>query len=321
MISTDATPLLWIGFALFVVLMLVLDLAVFHRRAHVVKPREALIWSCVWIGLSMLFAALLSQWMGREQSLAFLTGWVIEKALSVDNLFVFIVIFSYFSVPPKLQHRVLFWGIVGALVMRALFIFAGASLLQRFHWLLYVFGVFLVITGLRLLLLHEDDVHPEQNPVLKLVRRYVPSVSDYRGASFFVHEGGRRLATPLLFVLVTIEVTDIVFAVDSIPAVFAVTQDPFIVFSSNIFAILGLRALYFVLAGVLGKFRFLKVGLALVLMFVGAKMLIEHWYEIPVGLSLGIVGILLGGSVGASMLLPEKPRTADAGPAPRDSPS
>jgi tellurite resistance protein TerC len=312
MIATDATPMLWIGFGLFVVLMMVLDLAVFHRRAHVVKPREALIWSCVWIGLSLGFAGLLHVWMGRQQALEFLTGWVIEKALSVDNLFVFIVIFSYFSVPAKLQHRVLFWGIVGALAMRALFIFAGASLLQRFHWLLYVFGLFLVITGLRLLLLRDAEVHPENNPVLKLVRRYVPSVADYRGAHFFVHEGGRRLATPLLFVLVTIEVTDIVFAVDSIPAVFAVTQDPFIVFSSNIFAILGLRALYFVLAGVLGKFRFLKVGLALVLMFVGAKMLLEHWYEIPVGISLAVVGVLLLGSILISLLRPEKPTSVDA---------
>lgn len=304
MLSTDATPLLWIGFGLFVALMMVLDLAVFHRRAHEVKPREALTWSLVWIGLSLAFAVLLNYWMGRQQALEFLTGWVIEKALSVDNLFVFIVIFSYFSVPPKLQHRVLFWGIVGALAMRALFIFSGASLLQRFHWLLYVFGFFLVVTGLRLLLLRDSEVHPENNPVLKLVRRLVPSVPDYRGAHFFVQEGGRRFATPLLFVLVTIEVTDIVFAIDSIPAVFAVTQDPFIVFSSNIFAILGLRALYFVLAGVLGKFRYLKVGLSLVLMFVGMKMLVEHWYEIPIGLSLGVVGLLLGGSVVISLLHP-----------------
>jgi tellurite resistance protein TerC len=299
---------------------MVLDLAVFHRRAHVVKPREALTWSLVWIGLSLAFAVLLNYWMGRQQALVFLTGWVIEKALSVDNLFVFIVIFSYFSVPPKLQHRVLFWGIVGALAMRALFIFSGASLLQRFHWLLYVFGFFLVVTGLRLLLLRDSEVHPENNPVLKLVRRLVPSVPDYRGAHFFVQEGGRRFATPLLFVLVTIEVTDIVFAIDSIPAVFAVTQDPFIVFSSNIFAILGLRALYFLLAGLMHKFHYLSYGLGLVLVFVGAKMLAHDWYDIPIHLSLGIVLGVLAVSVLVSLLRPPPPTSPTSPTSPTPPP-
>ncbi len=302
----DVPIWLWLGFAATVVVALAIDLFA-HRRAHIIGFREAAWWSALWVGLALVFAGIVFAVLGTTAGVEYTTAWLLEKSLSVDNLFVFALIFGYFRVPREYQHRVLFWGIFGALVMRALFIFSGASLLQRFHWLLYVFGFFLVVTGLRLLLLRDAEVHPENNPVLKLVRRYVPSVPDYRDAHFFVHEGGRRLATPLLFVLVTIEVTDIVFAIDSIPAVFAVTQDPFIVFSSNIFAILGLRALYFVLAGVLGKFRYLKVGLSLVLMFVGAKMLLEHWYEVPVGVSLAIVGLLLLGSVVVSLLHPGPP--------------
>jgi tellurite resistance protein TerC len=298
------TPALWLGFMLFVAAMLAIDLGVFHRKAHEVKTREALVWTGVWIALALLFNVGIYVWFGSERALEFLTGYVIEKALSVDNLFVFLVVFSYFSVPPKLQHRVLLWGILGALAMRAVFIVAGAALLQRFHWIIYVFGVFLVITGVKLLVQREADVHPERNPILRLFRRVVPAVDDYRGSRFLVREGGRWFATPLLMVLVVIEATDVVFAVDSIPAIFAVTSDPFIVFTSNIFAILGLRALYFALAAMMGKFHYLKVGLGLVLAFVGVKMVIVDLYKIPVVVSLLVIVTLLAGSVIASLLRP-----------------
>jgi tellurite resistance protein TerC len=298
------TPLLWIGFLAFVLGMLALDLGVFHRREHAVRPREALLWSLVWIGLSLAFDAGVYHWFGAQRGLEFLTGYLIEKALSVDNLFVFLVLFSYFAVPAALQHRVLFWGILGALAMRAAFIFAGTALIQRFHWVIYVFGAFLVFTGIKLLAQKEGDQHPERNPVLRAFRRVVPAVADYRGPRFWVREGGRWLATPLLMVVVAVEATDIVFAVDSIPAVFAITTDPFIVFTSNIFAILGLRALYFLLAGMLGAFRFLKVGLGLVLAFVGVKMLLSGRLEIPIPVSLGIIAALLLLSVIASLVFP-----------------
>jgi len=302
------TPALWIGFTVFVLAMLALDLGVFHRNAHAIKMREALAWSVVWIGLAFLFNAGVYFWFGPERALEFLTGYLIEKALSVDNLFVFLVLFSYFAVPPRLQHRVLFWGIVGALIMRAGFIIAGAALLRQFHWVIYVFGAFLVFTGIKLLAARESDkMHPERNIVLRLFRRIVPCVPDYRGTRFSVREAGRRYATPLLMVLVVIEATDIVFAVDSIPAIFAVTSDPFIVFTSNIFAILGLRALYFMLAGMIGKFRFLKVGLGLVLAFVGAKMLVIDLIRVPIAVSLGVVAALLSLSVLASLLFPAQP--------------
>jgi tellurite resistance protein TerC len=300
------TPALWVGFTAFVLAMLALDLGVFHRKAHTVGMREALVWSVVWIGLALAFNGGIYALAGPERALEFLTGYLIEKALSVDNLFVFLVIFSYFAVPRALQHRVLFWGIVSALVMRAVFIVAGAALLQRFHWVMYVFGAFLVFTGIKLLSQRSGEIHPERNPVLRLFRRIVPAVPDYREARFGVREKGRWHATPLLMVLVMIEATDIVFAVDSIPAIFAITSDPFIVYTSNIFAILGLRALYFLLAGMLGKFRYLKVGLGLVLAFVGIKMLVMDWVKFPVALSLGIVGGLLALSVGASLLFPGK---------------
>jgi tellurite resistance protein TerC len=241
---------------------------------------------------------------GTELALQYLTGYVIEKALSVDNLFVFLVVFSYFSVPPLLQHRVLFWGILGALLMRAVFIVLGAALLQNFHWVIYLFGGFLILTGIKLLVQREAEVQPEKNPVLRLFRRLVPAVKDYRGASFLVREAGRWYATPLLMVLVVIEATDIVFAVDSIPAIFAVTDDPFIVYTSNIFAIMGLRALYFALAAMLGRFHYLKFGLGMVLVFVGTKMAITDFYKIPIAVSLGVVTALLAGSVVASLLRP-----------------
>jgi tellurite resistance protein TerC len=314
------TPVLWIGFTIFVLAMLALDLGVFHRKAHAVRMREALVWSVVWIGLAFCFNAGVYLWFGHERALEFLTGYLIEKALSVDNLFVFLVLFSYFAVPAPLQHRVLFWGIVGALLMRAGFIMAGAALIQQFHWVIYIFGAFLVFTGIKLLAAREGgDIHPERNLILRLFRKVVPSVPDYQGPRFSIRKAGRRYATPLLMVLVVIEATDIVFAVDSIPAIFAVTTDPFIVFTSNIFAILGLRALYFLLAGMLGKFRYLKVGLGLVLAFVGAKMLLAGAFHVPIAVSLGVVAGLLGLSVAASLLFPRdrcmdtKARSAESG--------
>ncbi len=301
------TPWLWIGFIAFVLAMLALDLGVFNRKAHEVRVREALVWTAVWISLALVFNLGVYFWFGSERALQFLTGYVIEKALSVDNIFVFIVVFSVFAVPAKLQHRVLLWGILGALIMRAIFIVLGAALLQRFHWVIYIFGTFLVFTGIRLLVQRASEVHPERNPLFRLFRRFVPSVDHYRGGHFTVIEAGKRYATPLLLVLVAIEATDIVFAVDSIPAIFAITTDPFIVFTSNIFAILGLRALYFALAGMMGKFHYLKVGLSLVLVFVGGKMLVAGVYKIPILVSLGVIAALLGGAIVMSLLRPKKP--------------
>ncbi len=284
--------------------MLALDLGVFHRKAHEVRVREALVWTLVWISLALIFNLGIFFWFGRQHALEFFTGYLIEKALSVDNLFVFMVIFSYFQVPKALQHRVLLWGILGALILRALFIFLGAVLIQEFHWVLYVFGAFLVFTGIKMLLQGDSEVHPEKNPILKVFSKMVPMVKDYRGTHFMVKEGGRRLATPLLLVLVVVEGTDIVFAVDSIPAIFAITRDPFIVFTSNIFAILGLRALYFALAGVLDRFHYLKYGLGLVLAFVGVKMLIAEIYHFPITVSLTVIAALLTGSVIFSLVRP-----------------
>jgi tellurite resistance protein TerC len=302
--ASIGTPALWIGFTAFILAMLALDLGVFHRKSHAVKMREALVWSAVWISLALIFNAGVYFWFGPDRALEFLTGYLIEKALSVDNLFVFLVLFSYFAVPAKLQHGVLFWGIVGALIMRAGFIAAGTALIQNFHWMIYIFGAFLVFTGFKLLAAKESEIHPERNLVIRMFRKLVPCVPEYRGSKFSVKEAGKSYATPLLMVLITIEATDIVFAVDSIPAIFAITTDPFIVFTSNIFAILGLRALYFLLAGMLGKFRYLKAGLGLVLAFVGIKMLVVDWIHIPIGLSLGIVAGILGIYVAASLLFP-----------------
>ena len=315
------TPWLWLGFIAFVLAMLVIDLGVFNRKAHEVRVREALVWTGVWISLSLLFNLGVYFWFGSERALEFLSGYVIEKALSVDNIFVFVVVFSAFAVPAKLQHRVLFWGILGALVMRALFIVLGAALLHKFHWMGYLFGAFLVFTGVKLLMQKAGDfVHFERNPLLRLFRRLVPSVDHYRGGSFTVVEAGKRYATPLLLVLVAIEATDIVFAVDSIPAIFAITTDPFIVFTSNIFAILGLRALYFALAGMMGKFHYLKVGLSLVLVFVGGKMLVAGIYKIPILVSLGFIAVLLGGAIAASLVWPPKPPLLP-GQSPNPSPT
>ncbi len=304
--QTVGSPALWIGFTVFVLAMLVLDLGVFHRQAHSVKLKEAAIWSAVWIGISLLFGIGVYHYFGGELALQYYTGYVIEKALSVDNVFVILVVMGFFAVPPRYQHKVLFWGILGALVMRAVFIFAGAALIQRFHWVMYVFGAVLVLTAVKLFLSKEEEVHPDRNLVFRAFKRLVPSVNEYREGKFRVKENGRWMATPLLLVLVTIEATDLVFAVDSIPAIFAVSLDPFIVYTSNIFAILGLRSLFFLLAGVMGKFHYLKLGLSAVLMFVGLKMLIVPWWKIPIGLSLGVIAGLLAGAIVASLIRDRK---------------
>ena len=295
--------LFWILFNVFVVAMLVLDLGVFHRRTHTVKFREALIWSVVWIVLAITFAVVIYFWHGRTPSLEFVTGYVIELSLSVDNLFVFLLIFRYFQVPPGHQHKVLFWGILGALIMRAIFIAAGVGLIQRFHWIVYVFGAFLVYSGVKLFRQGEAEIHPEKNPVLRLFRRWVPVTNDYEGDKFFVRRTG-LFATPLLVVLVVVETTDLLFAVDSIPAILAITRDAFIVYTSNVFAILGLRSMYFALAGMMEMFRYLHYGLSVVLVFVGAKMLLSHYYEVPTVVALGAVAGILLLSVAASLLKP-----------------
>ncbi len=304
-LETVGTPPLWIGFTAFVLLMLVIDLGVFHRDAHEVSFKEALAWSAVWVSLALLFSVVIYVSFGSARGLEFLTGYLIEKALSVDNIFIFAVIFSYFSVPPAYQHRVLFWGVLGALVMRALFIFAGAALLQRFHGIMYLFGAFLIFTGVRLLLQKDAEIHPERNPLFRMFKSTVRSVAAYDDARFLVRRNGAWFATPLFLVLVSIEITDVIFAVDSIPAIFAVTSDPFIVFTSNIFAILGLRSMYFLLAGVIDKFHYLKIGLALVLIFVGIKMILMDIYKIPIASSLAVVAFVIGGAILLSLLRPK----------------
>jgi tellurite resistance protein TerC len=284
---------LWIGFAVVVFGMLALDLGVFHRHSHTVSLKEAGIWSAVWIALSLLFGGVVWFMLGRDASIQFLTGYLIEKSLSVDNIFVFVLIFSYFAVPAQYQHRVLFWGIFGALVMRAILIGLGLGLINSFHWIIYVFGAFLVFTGFRMAFHDSEDIDPEKNPVLRLAKRFIPVSTEYHGEKFFVRHAGKLIATPLFLVLLMVESTDLVFAVDSIPAILAVSSDPFIVYTSNVFAILGLRAMYFLLAGVVDKFRYLKIGLSVILVYVGVKMLISDWYKIDPFVSLGIIATIL----------------------------
>jgi tellurite resistance protein TerC len=292
-------------FNLFVLAMLVLDLGVFHRRVHTVKFREAMVWSSIWIALAACFAVLIYFWHGHTASLEFVTGYVIELSLSVDNLFVFLLIFRYFNVSPAHQHKVLFWGILGALIMRAVFILAGVGLIQRFHWIVYAFGLLLVYSGIQLMRQESADIHPERNPVLRLFRRWVPVTKDYEENKFFVRRPG-LYATPLFVVLLVVETTDVLFAVDSIPAILAITLDAFIVYTSNVFAILGLRSMYFALAGMMEMFRYLHYGLSVVLIFVGAKMLLSHYYQLPTVVALGIVASVLLISVLASMVHPKK---------------
>ncbi len=300
---------LWIAFNVFVLGMLAIDLGVFHRKAHSVSIKEATTWSVVWVSLAMLFNLGIYFAWGQEKALEFLTGYVIEKSLSVDNLFVFLMIFQYFATPAEYQHRILFWGILGALVLRAIFIAAGAALIGNFHWMIYVFGAFLVFTGVKMFLQGEEKLEPQRNPVVRLFERWMPISKRYHGQKFFIRDGGKTQATLLMVVLIVIETTDVIFAVDSIPAIFAITQDPFIVYTSNVFAILGLRALYFMLAGAMEMFTYLKVGLSLVLAFVGTKMMLVDVYKIPIGASLGVIGAVLALSVIASLAMQPR-RTA-----------
>lgn len=302
---------LWGGFNLFVLAMLALDLGVFHRKSHAVSGREALIWSVVWISLSLVFNAVIyffwdrmmpaSYYTNSEAALAFFTGYLIEKSLSVDNIFVFILIFSFFAVPAAYQHRVLFWGILGALIMRGALIAVGAALLKEFHWIIYIFGAFLIFTGIRMARHQDEEIQPDKNPVVKFFRRFMPVTETFEKDKFFVRRAGTLMATPLFLILLIVESTDLVFAVDSIPAIFAVTQEPFIVYTSNVFAILGLRALYFLLANVMDKFEYLKLGLSAVLTFIGVKMVIMDFYHIPVGVSLTVVASILTISILASL--------------------
>lgn len=298
----------WIGFVAFILAMLALDLGVFHRKVHEVRPREAAIWTGVWVGLALVFAGGLAYFYESHQALTFLTGYVIEESLSADNIFVIVLIFDYFMVPKICQHRVLFYGILGALMMRGLFIGLGTVLLAKFQWIIYIFGAMLVVTGVRMAFKQDEGFDADQNPIVRAVRRFVPLSRDFHGKHFFTLEAGRRIATPLLLVLVLVEFTDLVFAIDSIPAIFGVTRDPFIVFTSNIFAVLGLRSLYFLLASVIERFHLLKYGLAVILTFVGVKMLGERWFHVDIVGSLAVIVGVLGLSIAASLRWPaEKP--------------
>lgn len=323
---------IWIVFNAAVIAMLLIDLLVFHRQAHEVKFREAMGWSVFWVALGVGFMGFvwwyydahydpikaasaaferLGTLTGKDAALKYITGYLIEKALSVDNLFVFLMVFGYFAVPPAYQHRVLFWGIVGALIFRAIFIFAGVELITRFHWMIYLFGGFLILTGVKMAFTRDKELHPENNPVIKLLRRIMPVSGEYHGQNFVIRRHGKLTATPLLVALILVETTDVIFAVDSIPAILAITADPFIVYTSNVFAILGLRALFFALAGLMKAFAYLHFGLALILVFVGCKMIVIDWLgKIPTAISLGVVGAIIGASIGASMLFPPRAKIA-----------
>jgi len=311
---TDVSIWLWVGFNLFILAMLALDLGVFHRKSHVVTLKESLTWTAVWVVLALLFNLGIWKFYGGQKGIEFFTGYVIEKSLSVDNVFVFALLFSYFAVPRVYQHKVLFWGILGALVMRAAMIGAGALLITKFAWIIYVFGAFLILTGVKMIVKRDEEIHPERNPVVRWFKQLMPVTPDYRGDNFFVREKGVRMATPLFVVLMLVEFTDLIFAVDSIPAIFAVTKDPFIVYTSNVFAILGLRSLYFALAGVMNKFHYLKVGLGVVLAFVGVKMILAHTaWKIDTLVSLGVIVGILTVSVVWSLLKPKTPDVNSAG--------
>jgi tellurite resistance protein TerC len=293
---------LWAGFCLIILTLLVLDLGVFHRRSHSVSTKEAGIWTGVWVSLALLFNLAIYYWKGSETAFEYLTGYLIEYSLSVDNLFVFVVIFGAFCVKPEQQHRVLFWGILGALIMRGVLIATGSFLMNQFFWIAYIFGAFLVFTGIKLGIKKETQPHLEKNPIVRLARRFLPVATDSKDGSFIVRQSGKILLTPLFLVLLTVETTDLVFALDSIPAIFAITTDPFVIFTSNIFAILGLRSLYFLLANAVGKFHYLQTSLAVILSFVGVKMLIAHWLKMPIGISLSVIVTVLATGVIASLL-------------------
>jgi tellurite resistance protein TerC len=303
----------WIGFSALVLAMLALDLGIFHRKSREVSLKEALTWSGVWIGLALAFNTGIYYWHGGEKALQFLTGYLVELSLSVDNLFVFLLVFGYFKVPAQYWHRVLFWGIIGALIMRAVFIAAGVALIAKFHWIIYLFGALLVASGIKMTLQRDKEIHPERNPVLKLLRRFMHVTPEYEGDRFFVKRHGRILASPLFVVLVILESTDLVFAVDSVPAVLAITPDPFIVFTSNVFAILGLRSMFFALEGVMKRFHYLHYGLSAVLLFVGAKMLLAGFYKIPTWVSLLLIASILFGAMMASLWSKQTTEGLDAG--------
>lgn len=291
----------WAAFVAFLVLMLALDLGVFNRKQHVVSVREALITSAVWVALSLAFNAVVFYLWDHQKGLEFLTGYLLEKSLSVDNIFVFILLFNYFDVPKKYQHKVLFWGIFGALIMRAILIFIGTALIAKFSWIIIIFGLFLIVAGLKMAFQKDEKVHPEKNPVVKFVKKFIPVTHEYHRDKFFIKKGG-LFATPLFIVLIVVETTDLIFAFDSIPAILAITHDPFIVFTSNAFAILGLRALYFALAGFMDKFHYLKIGLSIILVFIGIKMLIAGVFHIPTSASLIVIILILTISIIASMV-------------------
>jgi len=308
MLYSIGNPLFTLIFVIVVLFLLLIDMGVFHRRAHAVRFKEALAWSGVWVTLSICFGVWVYRHFGRQPGLEFFAGYLIEYALSIDNVFVFILIFSYFKVPAHLHHKILFWGILGALIMRATFILLGAALIRRFEWILYLFGVFLIYTGYKMLREGEKDVEPEKNPVVRQFRKVVPMITDYSSGRFFIKQAGKLFATPLALVLVTVETTDLVFATDSIPAIFGVTTDPFIVYTSNVCAILGLRSMYFLLAAVIDKFVYLGKGISLVLIFIGVKMLLTDVYKIPIVLSLEVVAVILAGSVILSLILRSRNR-------------
>jgi tellurite resistance protein TerC len=292
----------WGVFLLVVIAMLMVDLGVFHRKAHVLSMREATIWSIVWVVVALVFNAIVWVWLGHQKALEFFTGYLVEKALSADNIFVFAVLFNYFAVPPEYRHRVLFWGVLGAIVFRLTFILAGTALLKKFHWVVYIFGIIVIVSGIKLLMRKDEEIDPERNPVLRLARRFLPITPNYHGQKFFVRLNGKFMATPLALVLLVVESTDIVFAIDSIPAIFAITRDPFIVFTSNVCAILGLRALYFLLEGMIRLFRYLDEGLAVILVFIGIKMLVSEFYKIPTWVALGFVAAVLAITITLSLI-------------------
>ncbi len=306
MILLLVTSEFWIYFSLFIASMLILDLFVFNRKDHVISLKESFIWVSIWVSLALAFAFLTFRWFGKEVALQYITGYIIELSLSVDNLFVFLLLFSYFNVPAQYQHRVLFYGIVGALVMRAIFIFTGAALLEKFHWMIYLFGGILIFSGAKMLKHENKKIDPEKNLLLRFLRRTMPVVNRYEGRKFFIRENGKRMATLLFIVLVMVEFTDLIFAIDSVPAILAITTEEFIVFTSNAFAILGLRSLYFALAGVMNLFRFLHYGLSIVLIFIGIKMILSGYYKIPIEWSLVFVISILIFCIVLSLLFPKK---------------
>ena len=311
--SPDNMVLFWVLFNLMVLGLLAFDLGVFHRRAHSVKMKEALGWVGFWVSLALVFNVVIYFWHGKDAALEFLAGYLIEYSLSIDNIFVFILILSYFQVKPKYQHTVLFWGIIGALILRATLILTGIALVEAFHWVIYIFGAILIISGAKMAVQKDESIDPAKNPILRFIHRVLPVSKHYQEGKFFVRESGRLLATPLLVVLIFVEITDLIFALDSIPAIIAITRDPFIVYTSNIFAILGLRSLYFALAGMMGMFRFLKYGLSAILIFVGVKMCISHWFHFSIQASLGVIVAVLALSVIMSLLFKKKKAEAGAG--------